>query len=209
MYPGKAVDSVIPWAQFFVSSVLGLYLGLLVGITTENLVFALLAGMLGAFLAGAYYMREGSVYHRLDVLQRALGPDHYRFDISMEWPIDGLMQFVIDRLTAKGFRVFPIASQFVGIPKEALAHIRYGYVIGPINKQLLVLQTMYPGPVSFPTQAAMKLCYLIVVRPFTKGTPPEEDAVVRTVGQILWEFELLRWRKGFPPTVPLRWLGSR
>jgi hypothetical protein len=142
MYPGVAVGRGRPWAFPLAFSTFGLYVGLLVGIFTGDLLFTLTTAFVGAFLGAALYARAGTAYHRLAVLQRALGPDHYRFYVSMEWPIDGLLQFVLDRLVARGLMVFPIAPGFVGIPKEAIARLRYGYVIGPLDRQLLVLQTM-------------------------------------------------------------------
>jgi hypothetical protein len=209
MYPGVAVGRGRPWAFPLAFSTFGLYVGLLVGIFTGDLLFTLTTAFVGAFLGAALYARAGTAHHRLAVLQRALGPDHYRFYVSMEWPIDGLLQFVLDRLVARGLMVFPIAPGFVGIPKEAIARLRYGYVIGPLDRQLLVLQTMEGTPGAFAVRGAIRPCYIIVVRPFKRGTPPGEDPVVRTVAQLLWEFELLRWRKGFPPTVPMRWLDPR
>lgn len=210
MYPGKAVRrSPLHWALVLLSAMLGIYLGLIVGIATESLILTLLAGLVVAFLTGAYYSRKASVIHRVDVLQRALGPDYYRFEISMEWPIDGLIQFIVDRLTAAGFNVFPIASEFVDIPKDSIARFRYGYVFGPINKQLLVLQTLDAPHEVFQAMPPVRMSYIIVVRPFERRASPHDDPVVRTVGQLLWEFELVRLRKGFPPTVPLRKVSVR
>jgi len=165
------------------------------------MVYALLMVSNGYFVIWAIAMRAKD--RDLEELLRKVGSSHYRFIIPSSWPVDGLIGFALNRLVAGGLTVFPLAPQFLELPPELAARVRYGYVIGPVDRQLLVLNHR-----SAPREASRldrlgSEHYILLVRPIGWTSIPIRDPIVSTLGHLLQEFEELRVGKGLPRSTTL------
>jgi len=130
----------------------------------------------------------------------SIGPSCYQFAVPASWPVDGLMRHAVERLAARGFTVFPMAKEFLKLPPSVESRVRYGYVINPLGRQLLVLNCHILDNPRRSVPVA-KEYYRIIVRPFDSGTSPGDDPVVSTIGALLLEFECVRVRKGYPASI--------
>ncbi len=139
----------------------------------------------------------------LEKCLQKVGPSHYRFIIPSSWPVDGLIGFALNRLVAGGLTVFPMAPQFLGLPPELEARVRYGYVIGPVNRQLLVLNYRVAPREARGLDSLGSEHYILLVRPYGWASQPGRDPIVSTLGDLLQEFERLRVSKGLPRSITL------
>lgn len=130
----------------------------------------------------------------------SIGPSSYQFAVPASWPVDGLMRFAVERLAARGFTVFPMAKEFLKLRPTVEARVRYGYVINPVGRQLLVLNCHVLDNPRRSVPVA-KEYYRIIVRPFDRGSSPLDDPIVSTIGALLLEFECVRVRKGYPASI--------
>ena len=137
----------------------------------------------------------------LERLLRKVGASHYRFIIPSSWPIDGLMGIALTRLVASGLTVFPMAPQFLGLPPELAARVRYGYVIGPVNRQLLVLNHRSAPRGARGLDRLGSEHYILLVKPYGWTSLPKTDPMVSTLGHLLQDFEELRVSRGMPRSI--------
>jgi hypothetical protein len=137
----------------------------------------------------------------LERLLRKVGPSHYRFIIPSSWPVDGLTGIALTRLVASGLTVFPMAPQFLELPPELVARVRYGYVIGPVNRQLLVLNHKSAPRGARGLDRLGSEHYILLVRPFGWTSTPRGDPIVSTLGHLLQDFEELRVSRGLPKSI--------
>lgn len=137
----------------------------------------------------------------LERLLQKVGPSHYRFIIPSSWPVDGLMGVALTRLVASGLTVFPMAPQFLGLPPELAARVRYGYFIGPVNRQLLVLNYRSAPRGARGLDRLGSEHYILLVRPYGWTSLPTTDPIVSTLAHLLQDFEELRVSKGMPRSI--------
>jgi len=130
-----------------------------------------------------------------------VGPSHYRFIIPSSWPIDGLMGVTLARLATSGLTAFPLAPQFLELPPELTARVRYGYVIGPINRQLLVLNHRSAPRGARGLDRLGSEHYILLVRPYGWASTLKGDPIVSTLGHLFQDFEELRVSKGLPRSL--------
>ena len=158
---------------------------------------------LAVFLIGismSYWIARPVLLH-YSLRKRNWGKAFYFFEIPHDWPVFGLTAVILQRLGRRGLgaertdpRAIPLAL------RGEHERLMWSYRIAPGGRELLVLDTKEFRAIGDHVYTTDH--FALVIRPIAKPFKEADDPLVDTVGAVLWDFEMVRQRKGMRSTIP-------